>query len=161
MADGLSRMPATDDHWEDDDAVEVAVIVPDQTSAVSETELRQASASDAVLAQVREALQAGRWSGQMKSDPGMRPFFQVRSELSCHDKLVFRGDRCVVPVDLRERLMQLAHETHPGVVRTNRDSESTTGGQVWMARLIPSSGTVHCAASMASLLNHAGRQSSG
>ena len=120
VADGLSRMPVTDDHWEDDDAVEVAVILPDQTSAVSETELRQASASDAVLAQVREALQAGRWSGQMKSDPGMRPFFQVRSELSCHDKLVFRGDRCVVPVDLRERLMQLAHETHPGVVRTKQ-----------------------------------------
>ena len=120
VADGLSRMPVTDDRWNDDDAVEVAVVAADQTSAVSEAELRQASASDPVLTQVRACLKAGRWNAEAKADLVTRPFFQVRAELSCKDELMFRGDRCIAPTGVRGRLLELAHETHPGVVRTKQ-----------------------------------------
>ena len=121
VADGLSRLPVTDDQWDDDDdAVEIAAILPNQTEAVTKADLRQASASDDVLTRVRACLKAGRLSGQVKTDPLTRPFYQVRSELSCQDNLLFKVERCIAPADLRGRLLELAHETHPGVVRTKQ-----------------------------------------
>ena len=44
----------------------------------------------------------------------------VRSELSVTGKLVLRGTRIVIPSSLRERVLSLAHEGHPGIVSMKR-----------------------------------------
>ena len=47
-------------------------------------------------------------------------YLLVRNELSIIGKLVLRGTRIIVPSSLRERVLQLAHEGHPGIVSMKR-----------------------------------------
>ena len=44
----------------------------------------------------------------------------VRSELSVIGKLVLRGTRIIVPSSLRGKVLNLAHEGHPGIVLMKR-----------------------------------------
>ncbi|KAI2660383.1 Transposon Ty3-G Gag-Pol polyprotein [Labeo rohita] len=53
-------------------------------------------------------------------DSILRPYFQLRDELSVQQDYVFRGSRLVVPVTLRHTLVKLAHEGHQGIVRTKQ-----------------------------------------
>ena len=55
----------------------------------------------------------------------------VRSELSVIGKLVLRGTRIIVPSSLRERVLNLAHEGHPGIVLMKRRLRT----KVFMAKL--------------------------
>ncbi|MDD9361374.1 MAG: DDE-type integrase/transposase/recombinase, partial [Anaplasma sp.] len=48
----------------------------------------------------------------------MRPYFNVRSQLSVHNELLMQGEKIVVPQALRENIVNMAHETHQGIVRT-------------------------------------------
>ncbi|XP_064475694.1 uncharacterized protein K02A2.6-like [Ornithodoros turicata] len=43
-----------------------------------------------------------------------------RDELSVVDGLLYRGERIVVPQALTSKILTLAHETHPGIVRTKQ-----------------------------------------
>ena len=62
------------------------------------------------------------WPKTTKSLPAvLKPYFAVRDELSVQDVVVYRGpQRRLVPVALRKQLVNLAHETHQGVVRTKQ-----------------------------------------
>ena len=44
----------------------------------------------------------------------------VRNELSADGKLVLRGARIVIPSSLCDRVFELAHEGHPGIVVMKR-----------------------------------------
>lgn len=118
VADGLSRLPAADDSWYDDDDVEIALLC--EQVAVSRDELQSAAAADEQFLSVISAVQSGRWPHSRQVSPQLRPFYQVRYELSCADALLFRGQRLVVPSALRKRLIDLAHEGHQGRVRTKQ-----------------------------------------
>lgn len=61
----------------------------------------------------------------------------VRSELSVIGKLVLRGTRIIVPSSLRERLLNLAHEGHSGIVLM-KHSVRKFGGEI-MTRMLKDS----------------------
>ena len=42
------------------------------------------------------------------------PYFTFRDELTVHDGLVFKGERVVVPVSLRQSFKERLHSTHLG-----------------------------------------------
>jgi hypothetical protein len=44
----------------------------------------------------------------------------VKSELSVCDSVLLRGERIVIPVSLRSRCIELAHEGHQGIVKTKQ-----------------------------------------
>ncbi|XP_064479192.1 uncharacterized protein K02A2.6-like [Ornithodoros turicata] len=52
--------------------------------------------------------------------PSHQPFFRVQEELTVFQDLLIRGDRIVVPPAFTGHLIQLAHESHPGIVRTKQ-----------------------------------------
>ncbi|XP_026202834.1 uncharacterized protein LOC113153427 [Anabas testudineus] len=53
--------------------------------------------------------------------PELVPYFNVRDELAIDDSLIMRGtDRLIVPVSLRSKVINLAHEGHQGLVRTKQ-----------------------------------------
>ncbi|XP_043234726.1 uncharacterized protein K02A2.6-like [Amphibalanus amphitrite] len=122
VADGLSRLPVRDSEWEDDDSIEIAALYSDNgaPNAISESEWRQYSADDSTFQLLRGHIQSGRWPRRCSAEPELQPYFSVRMELSCQGSLIFCGDRLVVPTTLRRRVVQLAHETHQGLVRTKR-----------------------------------------
>ena len=50
----------------------------------------------------------------------MKAYSNVFDELAVVDGLVLRGERIVVPRELRETIVTIAHEGHQGIVRTKQ-----------------------------------------
>ena len=62
----------------------------------------------------------------------LQPFFNGREELTIwNDACVARGERAVIPLDLRQRVLSMAHEGHFGVVKTKQRCRSS----VWWPKL--------------------------
>lgn len=114
VADALSRLPLHGDHEAEE---EIVCIV---SSAVTKQELQEATLTDPDIIQVSEALERGSWhlSGQVPKS--VRPYYRIKDELSFVDGLLHRGERMVIPQSLTSRLLEIAHETHPGIVRTKQ-----------------------------------------
>ena len=45
------------------------------------------------------------------------PYRLLRDEITVVGRLVMRGMRIVIPVSLRKRVLELAHEGHQGIVK--------------------------------------------
>ncbi|XP_043245887.1 uncharacterized protein K02A2.6-like isoform X1 [Amphibalanus amphitrite] len=123
VADGLSRLPAVGAEAAPDDEEQLVAEIAERVerlSAVSRGELRESVQTDPVLRKLKSQLDEG-WPARIASCPDdLRPFFRCRLELSAADGLIFKGDRIVVPEELRRRLLDLAHEGHQGTVRTKQ-----------------------------------------
>lgn len=57
------------------------------------------------------------WIEEKNNDEELRPFFSRRNELSAHEGCLLWGSRVVIPEPEREKLLDLLHEGHPGIVR--------------------------------------------
>ncbi|MCG7879290.1 MAG: RNase H-like domain-containing protein, partial [Candidatus Thiodiazotropha endolucinida] len=84
--------------------------------AITLQELQQASQQDEIFRQVRQYLQTNRW----RKKGNLMPYFQVRHELSVKDDLILKGSKLVIPTQLQERVLNLAHETHRGLKKTKQ-----------------------------------------
>ncbi|CAB4010813.1 Transposon Ty3-G Gag-Pol poly [Paramuricea clavata] len=66
------------------------------------------------------------WPDKRSDVPGQaRQCFDVRDELTVHEGLIFRGERVLVPNDLRKQMIQRIHSTHigaDGCLRCARES---------------------------------------
>lgn len=62
------------------------------------------------------------WPGKKAAvELTLQPYYMVHDELSVVEDCVFRGAyRLVVPVSLQKHLIEIAHETHQGIVRTKQ-----------------------------------------
>ena len=78
---------------------------------LSTREIERASAVDKELSNVRECIHKEQWQ-KLENNR----YLMVRSKLSVIWKLVLRGTRIVIPSSLRERVLRLAHDGHPGIV---------------------------------------------
>lgn len=54
---------------------------------------------------------------EKNNDEKLRPYFSRRSELSAPEGCILWGSRVVIPKPGREKLLDLLHEGHPGIVR--------------------------------------------
>ena len=118
LADALSRLPV-----EQPDSSCCIVHHVSQGVGMSSSErqrLAQLTAQDETLCAVREALQNDRWPRL----PILDPYARVKAELSVwtypgtDDFLILRGERVVVPQPAVNRIINLAHEGHPGRDKT-------------------------------------------
>ena len=127
LPDYLSRFPVSSDdlvfHVTDDSDLFVNQIA--SLASVSISEFRAETERDEVLSAVSESVGKGwKFSKEHYSDK-LRPFFQLRNELSLVSGVLFRGERFVVPSSLREKIFELAHEGHLGIVRTKAKIRET------------------------------------
>ena len=85
----------------------------------------QASHSDPVMAELRDVIQSG-WPNKKTDVPEcIRPYYDVRDELTVQGPLVFKRQQLVVPLALRKELIECTHATHIGMegcVRRARDT---------------------------------------
>ena len=86
-----------------------------QDIPISRRQLRQKTVCDTALSQVIANMERG-WPANVTSLPKeLHTFFEKRTELSVEeDVLLWRG-RLVIPAALKETMLQLLHEGHPGV----------------------------------------------
>ena len=118
-AGGLSRLPGPVMEVEDDESELVAALSA-RLEAVSHAELVDAVKSDPVMTMLADQLPR-RWPCRISGVPNdLKSFYRCRDELSLMNGHIFKGERVVVPESLRSRLVALAHESHPGIIRTKQ-----------------------------------------
>jgi hypothetical protein len=117
-ADALSRLPLPTDRqipdWErelEEDTASIAFL--SQDAIVTPMQLEFATLMDAELQHVVHALRHG-WPQQV--DPILTPYKSRGAELSLRGDIVLWGQRAIIPLTLRTRVMQLLHEGHVGIV---------------------------------------------
>lgn len=87
-------------------------------------DLRVESEADAVLQTVRRYVVEG-WPYQVE-DVALQGFFRVKDELAIwNDFCVARGQRAIVPMTLRRRALDMAHDGHLGMVRMKQRCRRT------------------------------------
>jgi len=101
-----------------DDSVEIDTVFGSTSSPVVDLiELSTETNLDEHLVLVRQYVIDG-WPDKKAVPAELQPYYAVRDELSTFaDGCVSRGTRAVIPVMLRARMLELAHEGHPGIVR--------------------------------------------
>lgn len=116
LADVLSRMSISDDPQFDNDTENYIRFVSNQAvpEALTFMDIVNATNDDASIQQVLEALR----NNQRESMPTeFRPFMD---ELCTVDGVLLRGNRLVVPEALWSKVIQIAHEAHPGIESMKR-----------------------------------------
>ena len=78
-------------------------------------EIERASDVDEELSNLRKCVQTEMWH-KLEN----KRYLLVRNELSVIGKLVLRGTRIIIPSSLRDQVLHLAHEGHPGIVSMKR-----------------------------------------
>ena len=77
--------------------------------------LTNAAADDPVQQVLRSVILRG-WPGSKGNAPeSVRPYFDMRDELTVRDELVFKGQQLVVPRALRKQFMEKNHSSHIGI----------------------------------------------
>lgn len=82
--------------------------------AISVQEVLDETTNDETLQKVIESLKTGKWNEQVKE------FKVFESELCVVQNLLLRGDKLVIPEALKVRILEIAHESHPGMVAMKR-----------------------------------------
>ncbi|XP_044762211.1 uncharacterized protein K02A2.6-like [Coccinella septempunctata] len=126
IADPLSRLLV---HNEKDQPFEKEFIhhLIEYTKPVAITikELKKYTKSDKEIELIKAALKEGSWP------EGTERFKIFENELSCYSEILLRGDKIVIPEKLRKRVLDLAHEGHPGIVAMKKRLRS----KVWWPKI--------------------------
>ena len=124
IADALSRLPVPEEaaapSVESSVRTVPAAAVP---VALSAWEVERASKTDPELELVRSCLLSDDWANIPTA------YVAARYELAAVGFIVLRGTRIVVPQSLRRQVLELAHEGHQGIVRTNHDFARRCGSR--------------------------------
>ena len=81
--------------------------------ALTPREVEEVSAVDGEMTQLRECIQTGKWESCSN-----QAYKTVKDELTSLGKLVLRGSRIIIQEKLRQKVIDLAHEGHQGIVKT-------------------------------------------
>ena len=78
-------------------------------------EFKEGTASDGILQILMSAVLEG-WPKTLDEVPAeVKPYFQVRDEITAHNGLLFKGERLIVPAKLRKEMMEKIHSSHLGI----------------------------------------------
>ena len=78
-------------------------------------EIKKATESDDEMKLLKSIIING-WPGdKLQLPPEVLPDFSIRDELSVQDGIIFRGERAVIPAELRNVLKEKIHSSHLGI----------------------------------------------
>ncbi|XP_055527914.1 uncharacterized protein K02A2.6-like [Wyeomyia smithii] len=116
LADVLSRLSVSSSEPFDPDNECYVQMLATMSAPVAITvqELQKRVGKDIEIQEVVSALEGETWPERAK------PYKAYAAELCAASDLLLRGERIVIPKTLRNRILELAHEGHPGVVVMKR-----------------------------------------
>ncbi|KAK7099608.1 hypothetical protein V1264_003723 [Littorina saxatilis] len=82
--------------------------------AMTVQEVRDATQQDDTLENLMCAVQSGRW------DCNLTEYARFKDELSVHDGVILRGHRLIIPASLQRKVVEIAHQSHQGIVKTKK-----------------------------------------
>ena len=89
------------------------------------SEVVTATNQDPAMQKLKAAILSGKYTDW--KDTEIADFKPIRYELAIADDVILRDTRLVLPVDLRSRAVDLAHDSHQGIVKTKQ----LLRGKVW------------------------------
>ena len=131
-ADGLSRLPLTDEPTETPTPTEyIQLLELLDGSPVKSTDVKQWTSKDPVLSQVLRYTLDG-WPDMVDTiDTEMKPYLSRRDELSVQDGCLLWGSRVIIPPQGREKILSELHTAHPGIVHMKAIARS----YIWWPKL--------------------------
>ena len=116
-ADFMSRHPSSSQLDEQNLAEDYVNFVCTNAvpKAMTLEEIKQETKEDVELQAVIKAVETDQWNS-----PEVQPYKKLNDELSVYNGLVLRGNRIVIPVSLRSKAVDLAHQGHQGIVKTKQ-----------------------------------------
>ena len=120
LADCLSRLPIQHHQSQDEILDEELMVCSVDTFANSQqAKLAAATTEDAELQAVKQLMATG-WPERKYVPLLAAPYWEIRDELSTYDNIVYRGNRICIPRRLRPHMLQTAHASHMGIVKTKQ-----------------------------------------
>ena len=114
LADTLSRAyinrPSEQQDIETINSLDFILIRPERLE-----KLKEATAQDETLQILKAVIMNGWPEDKAKLPAEITPYFSFRDELSIQDGLIIRGDRVVIPWNMRAEIKKLLHSTHSGI----------------------------------------------
>ena len=113
-ADTLSRFPL---EYITQKATDIVASVQQQQFEeiqVSTKQIAESIRKNPLLAKILSCVKMG-WPEEISAE--QQPYYQHREELTIEENCLLKGMQVVIPPDLREKVLNLLHETHPGIVR--------------------------------------------
>ena len=118
LADTLSRAPLSRDDEvlsieKEIEEIQMVDFLPIHTASLEN--IRRESLKDSPIQALQKVIKSG-WP-ETKSDLPVQvtPYFDVRDQLSVEDGIVFKGDRCLIPISLRTEVLARIHRSHIGI----------------------------------------------
>lgn len=97
---------------------------------ISTTILRDTTRSDPLLSKVISYINTS-WPFETEIERDLLPFYRKREELSYENGVLLWLGRLIIPSKLRNRILEMLHEGHPGIVAMKSKSRF----QVWWPKL--------------------------
>ena len=90
--------------------------------ALTNDDIINATKDDPTLQKVIQIIHNNHWRHAMSNpDQDVKPFISVRNELAVTDNnLLLKNDKIVVPENLQQQVINLAHAGHQGIVKTKK-----------------------------------------
>lgn len=92
-----------------DSDVEASIMAIHRSAALDVQEIESASEADLELQEVKKSMESGIWKNELVK--GYAPF---KDEFGFTGNLILRNSKLIIPKIVRDRLLFLAHEGHPG-----------------------------------------------
>lgn len=109
VAEALAALTNDQPNGDYDKDTEVTIRSIQETAALDISEVIDATKNDEELQAVKASVLEEDWTSNL-----VKQYSAFRSELSFVNGLVMRGSKLVIPMSLRNRMLTLAHEGHPG-----------------------------------------------
>jgi transposase InsO family protein len=125
-ADALSRLPVRDDDSVlDDDAMNINSIQAELESQwpLKATDIAAATDKDETLQLVRR-FTFTKWPCSKIKNPKLLSYFSHRFLLSVVNGCILRDTQVIIPEQLRDRVLQMLHDTHLGTVKMKQLARS-------------------------------------
>ena len=116
LADTLSRafLPETDYSKFNKELEQINAVDYLSISETRRKTIQAATELDETLRTVRVLITQG-WPDSKGNTPQLAsPYYHIRDELTIHDGIIFKGQRCVIPAELRSDILQRHHSLHMG-----------------------------------------------
>ena len=129
VADTLSRAFINDSSLEiPEDELNCFVHVINDHDTISKSKLSQFAAEtskDPVLKKLKDYVLNGWPNNRKQVDSAVRPYYNVRDEITLYQDVLLKGDRIIVSSSLREEMRQKIHLGHLGIEKCKARARST------------------------------------
>ena len=120
LADCLSRFPIETVDKSSMMDEDLMVCTAETIGGKWNSKIEMATQQDPDLQALRRVILEGWPQDRQNSSSEVQPYWDFKDELSTYNGIVYKGERIVIPRDMRPQILEILHKPHLGIVRTKQ-----------------------------------------